>query len=147
MMGVMTTPHDTVQELDEVQVWEFLTAHRIGRLAIVIGGEPDIFPVNYVVDGQSLVFRTAEGSKLLAASLGGRMAFQVDEWTHEGAVSVLAHGTPHVMEGEERESATSLELDPWVPTHKEHWVRLEVDEVTGRRFRFGPEPEPFHPVG
>lgn len=143
----MTTPHDTVQELDEVQVWEFLTAHRIGRLAIVIGGEPDIFPVNYVVDGQSLVFRTAEGSKLLAASLGGRMAFQVDEWTHEGAVSVLAHGTPHVMEGEERESATSLELDPWVPTHKEHWVRLEVDEVTGRRFRFGPEPEPFHPVG
>jgi len=147
MMGVMTTPHDTVQELDEVQTWEFLTAHRIGRLAIVIGGEPDIFPVNYVVDGQSLVFRTAEGSKLLAASLGGRMAFQVDEWTHEGAVSVLAHGTPHVMEGEERESATSLELDPWVPTHKEHWVRLEVDEVTGRRFRFGPEPEPFHPVG
>lgn len=147
MMGVMTTPHDTVQELDEVQAWEFLTAHRIGRLAIVIGGEPDIFPVNYVVDGQSLVFRTAEGSKLLAASLGGRMAFQVDEWTHEGAVSVLAHGTPHVMEGEERESATSLELDPWVPTHKEHWVRLEVDEVTGRRFRFGPEPEPFHPVG
>ena len=143
----MTTPHDTVQELDEVQVWEFLTAHRIGRLAIVIGGEPDIFPVNYVVDGQSLVFRTAEGSKLLAASLGGRMAFQVDEWTHEGAVSVLAHGTPHVMEGEERESATSLELDPWVPTHKEHWVRLEVDEVTGRRFRFGPEPRPFHPVG
>ena len=147
MMGVMTTPHDTVQELDEVQAWEFLTAHRIGRLAIVIGGEPDILPVNYVVDGQSLVFRTAEGSKLLAASLGGRMAFQVDEWTHEGAVSVLAHGTPHVMEGEERESATSLELDPWVPTHKEHWVRLEVDEVTGRRFRFGPEPEPFHPVG
>lgn len=143
----MTTPHDTVQELDEVQAWEFLTAHRIGRLAIVIGGEPDIFPVNYVVDGQSLVFRTAEGSKLLAASLGGRMAFQVDEWTHEGAVSVLAHGTPHVMEGEERESATSLELDPWVPTHKEHWVRLEVDEVAGRRFRFGPEPEPFHPVG
>lgn len=143
----MTTPHDTVQELDEVQVWEFLTAHRIGRLAIVIGGEPDIFPVNYVVDGQSLVFRTAEGSKLLAASLGGRMAFQVDEWTHEGAVSVLAHGTPHVMEGEERESATSLELGPWVPTHKEHWVRLEVDEVAGRRFRFGPEPEPFHPVG
>ena len=143
----MTTPHDTVQELDEVQAWEFLTAHRIGRLAIVIGGEPDIFPVNYVVYGQSLVFRTAEGCKLLAASLGGRMACQVDEWTHEGAVSVLAHGTPHVMEGEERESATSLELDPWVPTHKEHWVRLEVDEVTGRRFRFGPEPEPFHPVG
>ena len=143
----MTTPHDTVQELDEVQAWEFLTAHRIGRLAIVIGGEPDIFPVNYVVDGQSLVFRTAEGSKLLAASLGGRMAFQVDEWTHEGAVSVLAHGTPHVMEGEERESATSLELDPWVPTHKEHWVRLEVDEIAGRAFTFGPEPESFHPVG
>ena len=108
MMGVMTTPHDTVQELDEVQAWEFLTAHRIGRLAIVIGGEPDIFPVNYVVDGQSLVFRTAEGSKLLAASLGGRMAFQVDEWTHEGAVSVLAHGTPGALaDSQQREGSGS----------------------------------------
>ena len=139
--------HSPVEILDVATCWDLLGRRTVGRLAVSIAGQPDIFPVNYVVDGQSLVFRTAEGSKLLAASLGGRMAFQVDEWAHEGAVSVLAHGTPHVMEGEERESATSLELGPWVPTHKEHWVRLEVDEVTGRRFRFGPEPEPFHPVG
>lgn len=144
----MTTSHEPVRDLDEARSWAFLASHRIGRLAIVIGGEPDIFPVNYVVDDRSIVFRTAEGSKLLAVSLGGRMAFQVDEWTHEGATSVLAHGTPHVLEGEEREAAAaSLDLVPWVATHKEYWVRLDVDEIAGRSFAFGPEPDDYHPVG
>ena len=36
---------------------------------------------------------------------------------------------------------------PWVATVKDHWVRLDVDEITGRHFVFGPEPEPHHPVG
>ncbi|HHU38075.1 MAG TPA: pyridoxamine 5'-phosphate oxidase family protein [Propionibacterium sp.] len=143
----MTMPDDMIQDLPEDRAWQFLTTHRVGRLAIVIGGEPDIFPVNYVVDGESIVFRTAEGSKLLAASLGGRMAFQVDEWTHQGATSVLTHGTPRVLEGEERDAALSLDLDPWVPTYKEHWVRLAVDSVTGRVFRFGPEPDPLDLIG
>lgn len=143
----MTTPHDTVQELGEELAWQFLAEHRIGRLAIVIGGEPDIFPVNYVVDGSSVVFRTAEGSKLLAVSLGERMAFQVDEWTHEGATSVLAHGTPRRIEGAERDEVAALDLEPWVPTFKERWVRLEVDAIAGRRFRFGEQPDVFHPVG
>ncbi len=143
----MTTPHEPYQDLDAPQAWQFLSEHRVGRLAIVIGGEPDIFPVNYVVDDRSIIFRTAEGSKLFAVSLGGRMAFQVDEWTHEGAVSVLAHGTPRRLEGAEADAAATLGLEPWVPTLKENWIRLEVDEVAGRRFVFGPQPDDFHPVG
>jgi nitroimidazol reductase NimA-like FMN-containing flavoprotein (pyridoxamine 5'-phosphate oxidase superfamily) len=143
----MTSANDPIQALDEAQSWQFLSEHRIGRLAVVIGGEPDIFPVNYVVDDRSIVFRTAEGSKLLAVSLGGRMAFQVDEWDHTGAVSVLAHGTAREMSAEEAAEAETLGLTPWVATLKVHWVRLEVDEIAGRAFTFGPEPESFHPVG
>ncbi|MDO5534895.1 MAG: pyridoxamine 5'-phosphate oxidase family protein [Propionibacteriaceae bacterium] len=143
----MTTPHESVRELDEAQTWQFLADHRVGRLALVIAGEPDIFPVNYVVDDRSILFRTAEGSKLLAVSLGARMAFQVDEWDHTGAVSVLAHGVARELTDAERDAATELGLSPWVPTQKEHWVRIEVDEIAGRAFTFGPEPEPYHPVG
>ncbi len=143
----MTTADDLTQALDEAQSWQFLTEHRIGRLAIVIGGEPDIFPVNYVVDGRSIVFRTAEGSKMLAVALGGRMAFQVDEWDHTGAVSVLAHGTARELGPGQIQSVEQLGLTPWVATLKVHWVRLEVDEIAGRAFAFGPEPEDFHPLG
>ena len=143
----MTTADDLTQALDEAQSWQFLTEHRIGRLAIVIGGEPDIFPVNYVVDGRSIVFRTAEGSKMLAVALGGRMAFQVDEWDHTGAVSVLAHGTARELGPGEIPPVEQFGLTPWVATLKVHWVRLEVDEIAGRAFTFGPEPEDFHPLG
>jgi len=31
---------------------------------------PDLFPINYVVDGGTVVFRTAEGTNLPAALLG-----------------------------------------------------------------------------
>lgn len=143
----MTTTPEPVAAMDEAQCWDFLAAHRIGRLAIVIGGEPDIFPINYVVDDGAIVFRTAEGTKLLAVSLGGRMAFQVDEWGHDGATSVLAHGTARELECSERDAAEKLDLLPWVPTLKTHWVRLEVESLAGRRFDFGVEPEPIHPVG
>ena len=142
----MTPSENPVVALDETEAWRFLSTHRVGRLAIVIGGEPDIFPVNYVVDDRAIVFRTAEGSKLLAVSLGGRMAFQVDEWSHNGAVSVLAHGSARELTNGEIEHAERLGLEPWVATFKQNWVRLEVDEIAGRAFTFGPEPDAYPSV-
>ena len=35
--------------------WELLMQHRIARLAVVHQGEPDIFPVSYVVDHGGIV--------------------------------------------------------------------------------------------
>ena len=49
-----------------------------GRFAIAIANHPDIFPINYVVDHGTVVFRTAEGTKLAGAVLGTGVAFEVD---------------------------------------------------------------------
>ena len=57
--------------------WELLTQQRIARLAVVHQGEPDIFPVSYVVDHGGIVFRTGAGTKLAAAS-GHPVALEVD---------------------------------------------------------------------
>ena len=43
---------------------------QVGRLAVSIKEQPDIFPINFVVDHGTVVFRTAEGTKLAAAVLG-----------------------------------------------------------------------------
>ena len=43
----------------------------VGRLAIVDGGSPAIFPVNYALDGEAIVFRTAPGTKLRWAPVAG----------------------------------------------------------------------------
>src|SRR6266568_6298955 len=64
-----------------------------GRVALVADGRPQIFPVNYVLDGDSVLFRTAEGTILSHAGLTN-VAFEVDridESSHTGW-SVLVHG-------------------------------------------------------
>ena len=55
--------------LNEDECWNLLARCQLGRLAVDVDGEPDIFPVNYVVDGPRVLFRTAPGSKLAQLSL------------------------------------------------------------------------------
>ena len=45
-----------VEHLDAEQCWRLLRSIRVGRLAVCAQGRPLIFPVNYVVDGESIVF-------------------------------------------------------------------------------------------
>lgn len=59
--------------------WELLRQAVVGRLAVVVDGGPEIFPVNYLVDHGSIIFRTAEGTKL-ANAIDGPVAFEVDDY-------------------------------------------------------------------
>jgi nitroimidazol reductase NimA-like FMN-containing flavoprotein (pyridoxamine 5'-phosphate oxidase superfamily) len=109
----------------------------VGRLAVAIGDHPDIFPINYVVDHGSIVFRTAEGTKLAAAVLGRGVAFEVDgydEPTGE-AWSVVVKG--HAVEIDQMQevfAATDLPLFSWQAAPKHRFVRIEPVAITGRRF-------------
>ncbi|MEZ5340981.1 MAG: pyridoxamine 5'-phosphate oxidase family protein [Acidimicrobiales bacterium] len=53
--------------LDEAACWALVNNCSVGRLAVAVGGRPDIFPMNYAVDDGSLVFLTLPGIKLAAA--------------------------------------------------------------------------------
>src|SRR6476619_1600285 len=57
-----------VEKLDHHECWSLLRSVTVGRLAVWVDDHPDIFPINYTVDHGSLVFRTAEGKKLHAAT-------------------------------------------------------------------------------
>src|SRR6476659_9623927 len=63
--------------------WAKLRSAEVGRLAVSIVDQPDIFPINLVVD-VTVCFRTAEGTKLAAAVLGRSVAFEVDVFAREG---------------------------------------------------------------
>ena len=67
-----------MEVLDRNECWSLLRTAVLGRLAISIANHPDIFPINYVVDHGTVVFRTAEGTKLAGAVLGSTVAFEVD---------------------------------------------------------------------
>lgn len=125
----------TILEGDEC--WRLIKEADVGRLAVSIASHPDIFPINHVVDGQTLVFRTAEGTKLAAAVLGRAVAYEVDgydSWTGDAWSVVLKGKAVEVEKLDDLLHVEDLPLYPWAAFPKPRWVRIVPDEVTGRRF-------------
>ncbi len=92
-------------------------------------------PINYAIDDQHrIVFRTAEGSKLLGLTMNADVAFEIDQFDEEEARSVVARGRARQLERSEAEETEQLPLRPWVDTAKFNVIAVEVDEVTGRHF-------------
>jgi nitroimidazol reductase NimA-like FMN-containing flavoprotein (pyridoxamine 5'-phosphate oxidase superfamily) len=127
--------HPFVRELNEHECWDLLRRNEVGRLAVSRGNRPDIFPVNYVVDHGTVVFRTAEGTKFVEAVLGTAVAFEVDGELQGEAWSVVLKGQAFAIENMyELFDAMDLPLYPWNRAPKHEFVRIVPDEVTGRRF-------------
>lgn len=124
--------------LDEDLCWNLLRSADVGRLAVAIKDQPDIFPVNFVVDHGTVVFRTAEGTKLAAAVLGRAVAFEVDGLDREvgEAWSVVIKGKATELHRMiEIFEATDLPLFPWLTSPKPRFVRIVPESITGRSFR------------
>lgn len=128
-----------LEELTGDECWERLRESRLGRLAVVHDGQPEIFPVNFTANAGQLVFRTEAGG-VLARAAGRRAALEIDEFdeTAGGGWSVMARGT--VQDIDETidalsESLRQLEVHPAAPGARHHWMALYVEAVSGRRFR------------
>src|SRR5688572_16688942 len=133
----MRTDRLGIAILETNTCWELLRSSEVGRLAVSIGNHPDIFPVNFVVDHGTVVFRTAEGTKLAAAVLGTAVAFEVDGYDADAgeAWSVVIKGRAVEIERmQDVFDALELPLFPWHASPKHRFVRIEPEEVSGRRF-------------
>ena len=135
LAGGMRTPG--TEYLTEAECWSRLDRHVVARLAIDIAGRPDIFPINYVVDDGSIVFRSGAGTKLAGAVLGRHVAIEIDGLDIDGTVwSVVVKGIAReITEMTARFEIDELPLYPWVTSHKPNFVRIEPHLITGRRFR------------
>jgi hypothetical protein len=123
-------------ELSTSESWALLREAGVGRLAVVVDGHPDVFPVNHIVDNESVVFRSAAGTKL-AGCAGHPVAFEVDGYDAEtaSAWSVVVKGeAQHVNRLYDMLEVIELPLFPWHTAPKAHFIRIEPHCVTGRRF-------------
>jgi nitroimidazol reductase NimA-like FMN-containing flavoprotein (pyridoxamine 5'-phosphate oxidase superfamily) len=137
----MTENDSPVTFLDTDRAWDLLAGERLGRLAVLTDSGVDIFPINYVVQGESLVFRTAEGTKLSAVTAHSEVTFEIDQWNEDAGYSVVARGRAiPVSNPEELAQVEALGLRPWVPTFKTIFVRIIIHELTARKFSFGLDP-------
>lgn len=138
------TDDGVVWTLSEEECWNMLARRELGRLAVAVHDEPEIFPVNYVVDGPSVLFRTAPGSKLAELAVNPHVAFEVDEYDDDFGASVVLKGVAKRLELQsEIDEADALPLRPFIPTLKYRWVRITPVSLTGRRFERGPEPDRY----
>lgn len=141
-MDVRPNTDAPVTELTETESWDMLGAVALGRLVTTVNGWTEIFPVNFVVQRNTLLFRTAEGTKLLTAALNEYVVFEADEHDVAGGWSVIVRGKARLLAtSAEVAEARRAGLYPWIATQKERFVRITPQAVTGRRFRFGPEPD------
>jgi uncharacterized protein len=138
-------PAAHIEELDQEECRRLLATRHLGRLAIPDFGGPVIFPVNYILDQDLVIFRTDPGSKLDAATEREQVAFEVDaveEATRTGW-SVVVRGTlAEVTDPAQLERLRTLPLYPWAPGEKTRYVRVQPLRVSGRRIKI-PDELPF----
>src|SRR6516165_9852634 len=139
----MSTTDDAVTILPEHECWDLMAGVALGRLVTSADGQPEIFPVNFVVQHRTVLFRTAEGTKLVSTAINNRVLFEADDHNAVEGWSVILKGTARMLRtNEELKEAERAQLLPWTATLKQHYVRIQPISITGRRFRFGPEPAP-----
>ena len=132
---------EAIEEITREECLELLqTKAKVGRVAFIEDGRPMVLPVNYRADADSVVFCTADGSKLSYLKDGAPAAFEID-----AARSANRSGWSVVVQGTAREVTDEGELyelrhgplKSWATDASQHWIRISIDQISGRRI---PEP-------
>ena len=124
------------QELTKAECFELLANEHLGRVAVVDDRGPVVFPVNFVLDRHTVVFRTEPGTKLHAAARGSRVCFEVDRADEAARAgwSVIVRGEiTEMTDRAELERLRGLPLQVWAPGDRDRYVRILPAVLTGRR--------------
>lgn len=126
--------------LTEDECWRLIEMPGIGRVGVTVGALPAIFPVNYAAPDHTIVFRTADGTKLRAAVEHAVVVFEVDHADplyHDGW-SVQVVGVAEPVDRED-DPALHAAVAPWASGDRSNFVRIRPEMVSGRRIsREGP---------
>ena len=109
----------------------------VGRVAMATPVGPRITPVNYVVHGDAIVFRTAPYSELSTYGWNADLAFETDRLDDDARLgwSVVAVGRAQAVEDpdEIQRIRRTGDPDPWAPGARHLYVRLVWRQLTGVR--------------
>jgi nitroimidazol reductase NimA-like FMN-containing flavoprotein (pyridoxamine 5'-phosphate oxidase superfamily) len=109
-----------------------LRANSFGRVGMKIADDPVVLPVFYAMFDDEVVFRTDPGTKLIAAVLETRVAFEVDDRSDGWSVLVIGHAHEVRDPSPDMTAIQALLGDIWPAGERARFVRIEIDRVTGR---------------
>jgi nitroimidazol reductase NimA-like FMN-containing flavoprotein (pyridoxamine 5'-phosphate oxidase superfamily) len=124
-----------VETLPDEECRELLASQRIGRVSVTSDALPVIAPVNYVLDGNSVVFRTRRDGMLAQACNDAVIAFEIDELAADGSGgwSVNVVGIATLLGPSEHVRALSFGLVSAAGDDREQFIRLRIGLISGRR--------------
>ena len=136
--------HRRLEWMHRAEAWRLLESGVIGRLAVVGARGPEIFPVNYALDGAAIVMRTDAGTKLDAGARREPACFEIDAFDTERRTgwSVVVHGSLEELTATRPHTHArvgALAIAPWADASKAHLLRLVPTTVTGRRVTAPPD--------
>ena len=116
---------------------ELLASKVVGRAAVCTPTGPRIFPVNYAVVDDTIVFRTTAYSVLGTYAWNTQLAFEVEEIdeTERAGWSVVALGRGAIVEDpkELAEIRSAADPTPWAGGMRYLYVRMRWSELSGRQ--------------
>lgn len=141
MLHSMEVDRHGLEVLSRDECLRLLREATLGRIAITSGALPTILPVNFSLAEDQILFRTARGTKLDAATENAVVAFEVDEMHpmgHDGW-SVVVTGVAREVTGDAI-AAVAGPIPRWAPEHDGRVVAISLDLVSGRRIVHGVHP-------
>lgn len=130
-------PGNWLDPIDTEECWRLLASSRLGRIGFTAhSGRPVILPVNYAVDGRTLVVRSGRGPKLEAARRGDLVAFEVDDIDVERHVgwSVAVTGRARCPDKPaELARLRQVDLTAWAAGPRDQLILIDPIHVGGRR--------------
>jgi len=124
-----------LEVLSDEECRALLTSGRVGRVAVTADALPVIAPVNYVVDGNTIVFRTKRDGMLARACDDAVIAFEIDELAADGSGgwSVNVVGIASLVSDSDALRALGLGLVSAAGDEREQFVRMRLGLIHGQR--------------
>jgi uncharacterized protein len=122
-------------EMSAEECQDLMGSTSVGRVGFVDEDGPVVLPVNYVLDGDTVLFRTSPFNSVARNVGSASVAFEVDhfdDYTQSGW-SVLVRGLASFVDPEEVPKDEAMRPFPWAEGVRTLFVRVTPRSVTGRR--------------
>lgn len=124
------------EELSQERCWDLLRSNTTGRFGFLQQGRVMILPVNYLVDGQSIYFRTAGDGSIAEAVPSLESSLQIDDSRADRSEgwSVLVSGASSRVEDQDLLTRLwgKVMAEPWSGGERNLFIRIHAESVTGR---------------
>jgi nitroimidazol reductase NimA-like FMN-containing flavoprotein (pyridoxamine 5'-phosphate oxidase superfamily) len=131
--------HPTTEYLDAGECWRLMASQATGRIAAVIAGRIELFPINLAIIDETVVMRTAPGTMMSTLIAAPEVVVEADGSEYRERVphvwSVLVRGhASRVDSVDEEEDLDEHGPQPWQAGVKNEFIRIRANEISGRRF-------------